>query len=76
MALSSIGVHRELLPHEVLIWARNSEDLRGLKRLSGYVVAGGQTSDSGLEGISERHVIDDLCGINAEYAPHTNDDWD
>lgn len=70
MGLSSTGTHRDLLPHEALIWARNSEDLHGLKRLSGYVVAGCPILVSNHNGFQERHV-DDLCGIMAEYAPST-----
>lgn len=50
-------LHNDLICHGALIWAKDVGELRSLRRLTGYVVSGGE-ADSQY-----------LCGLNVEYEP-------
>lgn len=61
VARSEDTIHRDLIPHQALIWARDERDLRSLRRVSGYIVAGSTYCDE--------IYMDDVCGVTAEYTP-------
>lgn len=56
------GVHRDLIPHQALIWARDQQDLRSLRRVSGFVVVTGAR-------LGGETPTQDVCGVSAEYDP-------
>ncbi|ROW17103.1 hypothetical protein VPNG_01391 [Cytospora leucostoma] len=64
------GVHGDLVPHEALIWARDGDDLRRLRRLSSYVVVENNRSTPASGGVNEGDILD-VCGVNAEYTPES-----
>jgi len=68
---NNTDVHPEMVPHEAIIWAKDRQELRNLKRLSGYVVIGGTLSGS-QNGVPYTRPYHDLCGIRAEFSPEYN----
>jgi hypothetical protein len=50
----------DMVPHEALIWGKDSDELKSLTRLSGYVVR--DKADHSWRSIC------DLCGVRAEFA--------
>lgn len=67
----SCDVHDDLVPHQALLWAKDRRELRSLKRLSGYIIVGGNLSGS-ENGVQFRRPVHDLCGIKAEFSPEYN----
>lgn len=69
VARSEGGIHRDLVPHQALIWARDQRDLRSLQRVSAAnIVVDGTFSTPQAGG--EIH-IDDVCGVTADYTPES-----
>lgn len=66
---SARSVPEEVLPLEALIWAKNAEDLRTIKRISAYVTEGGTISGTGDDGQSFSRIYHDVCGARFEYVP-------
>lgn len=64
----SQDVHSDLVVHQALLWAKDKQELRSLRRLTGYVVVGGNVM--GMEdGVHYERPVHDLCGIRADFVP-------
>src|ERR1700712_4090619 len=56
----------DVLPHEVLLWAKEEVELKRLTRISAFVVKGGETAGSVATGELPRPIYD-VVGLRAEY---------
>lgn len=59
-------VHPDMIPHEALVWAKDTNELQNLKRISAYIIPGDhrQIERNGAE-ITWRNP--QLCGLRAEF---------
>lgn len=62
-------LHRDLIMHGALIWAKDVGELRALRRLSACIVFGGKAMDRSEGGAPLPRDIHHLCGMSAEHEP-------
>lgn len=60
-------VSAEMIPYQVLLWAKDAAELRQIRRISAYVVVGGTVSGNFNGSTWESRPVHDVLGLMVEY---------